>query len=193
MTMPLFISAIPMIKVNDAIEKLSGPVRKYDWIMKNIDPLNPVFQANFKNFYVVRRRTPQWSDNFFKIFDDVRTSWGTLGAANPCAVFEDVLGRLKSNPATSKYVEKSFASKMLHTLNPSLPIIDKEVLKQLGYRNPYNSIPKSVQLYEELIDWYATALSDPVSIGWIDAFNNAFPGNTYTNVKRIDFLLWQMR
>jgi hypothetical protein len=57
----------------------------------------------------------------------------------------------------------------------------------------YGDFEDATRCYSDLISWYDTALKDPVSGDWIAAFNAAFPGNTYTDIKRLDFILWQIR
>lgn len=52
--------------------------------------------------------------------------------------FDSVLDLL--HQATNRY-EASFASKLFATLNPSAPVIDSVVLKNLGLRLPYATTP----------------------------------------------------
>lgn len=192
--MPISISAVPMPRVHAAIAKLSGPVRKkvdeYVWIMTHVDPLDPVFQKKFEDFYVMGRKTATWKSGFYDIFN------GYMG--KPVPSFSDVLDALAKDPRTAGKVEKSFASKMLHTLDPELPIIDREVLKKLkmpGF-SPYGvwTRRRAIDCHRALMDWYATALADPVAIDWIDAFDKAFPAysGTITPLKKIDFILWKL-
>lgn len=195
--MPISISAIPKSKVDAAIaalvaaaEKGKGVPQYISLMSKVAAPLTPAFQKEFEDFYVMERKTATWKSGFYGIFN------GYMG--KPVPSFSDVLDALAKDPHTAGKVEKSFASKMLHTLDPELPIIDREVLKKLempGF-SPYGvwTRKRAIDCHRALMDWYATALADPVAIDWIDAFDKAFPAysGTITPLKKIDFILWKL-
>lgn len=146
--------------------------------------LDPNFQSAFIGFYRVRRNAA-WRKDFFKLF----------GIAHKRRYsFAKVLKELHN--ATGRY-EASFASKLYATLNPSAPVIDSIVLKHLGKRLPYSAHKKRFQkivgihkeVRGELADYLATAAGRCL-IRDFDAIN---PKSGITNVKKLDFVIWQSR
>lgn len=193
--MPISISAIPMTDVDKAVKKLVADARKgkgvpqYISLMSKVAPLDPPFQKCFNVFYRVNGggRTVNWKAAFYDVFD-----WAKTQKSLPS--YEGVLKRLVSDSRIGGRVERSFASKLLHTLDPTLPVIDKWILKNTGVTKPKNKdVLDAIRCYDELITWYAKALPDAKD--WIAAFDAAFPAycSAITDLKKIDFILWQLR
>ena len=88
------------------------------------------FQKTFKNFY--KLRLPKGYDEFFDYFEKIKK----LEVA-----FEDILRDLQR---ITGRVEASFSSKILHTIDPTSPVIDTLVFAQLGW-----NLPKSIELQQE--------------------------------------------
>ena len=79
------------------------------------------YQRRFVGFYRVRRDA-RWRDAFFQMLQSCKSQPLTI---------EAVLHRL--HEATGQ-VEASFASKLVATINPNLPVIDSVVLRNLGHQ-----------------------------------------------------------
>ena len=91
-----------------------------DFLKKDISK-NRKFKSDFSNFYNLHnlRLSEQQKKEFFKYFQGIKTTDIT---------FEQILEKLQK---ITKKVQASFASKLLHTKDPSNPIIDSRVLSLL--------------------------------------------------------------
>ena len=141
------------------------------------------FQKTFKNFY--KLRLPKGYDEFFDYFEKIKK----LEVA-----FEDILRDLQR---ITGRVEASFTSKVLHTIDPTSPVIDSLVFAQLGW-----SLPKSIELqqerktvdiYNRLKNFYKNALENEK---WIIISSEFEKKINYTNhkiseQKKLDTLLWK--
>ena len=92
----------------------------------------------------------------------------------------------------------SFSSKLLHTIKPEYPIWDSVVTKEhFGIRPPYASCKNREQLCIERYDLYQDRFYDFMSSDegaeLIRIFDHQYPNNGISNVKKIDFIMWQDR
>lgn len=94
-------------------------------------------------------------------------------------------------------VEASFSSKLLATVNPDMPVWDREVLKNLGLKPPLfhdrYRIAKTEKLYNAIIRWYSTYLKTERGKSQLLAFDQRFPQSGISDLKKIDLILWQTR
>lgn len=179
-TVPLIKFCVKNLTANQ-IQKIQDGIDKYNSIMSefknNSAPLgsNDKFKHMFNGFYRVRRGN-EWQKAFYDIFERNRN--------NKKATFADLYNELFD--AVGKR-EKSFISKMLHTINDSSPIIDKNVLSGLNIKekNP-------VDVYNTLESIYKDNLIPMAGgVGFFDDFDKQFPsGKGMSKVKKIDFYLW---
>ena len=100
---------------------VANKIRQYVSIMSNVNPLDPKFQDNFAKFYQLRgwnadRKRPIFFGYFNELFVDSKKT--VITYANVIDKFD---------PRN----EKSFSSKILHTIYPDKPIIDQKVLAKL--------------------------------------------------------------
>ena len=170
-------------------------VDQYLSIMKGIDPTNPIFQKIFNRFYGLNVSAGMNKANFYNVFVAYK------GKAE--FSYADILKDL-ANPATGTgRVEKSFASKMLHSLKNDEPIIDSVVIKKLladpGTKKYFTSKLKpsytqaeAVQLHNELKNCYYKCLIPMAKrTNFFDDFDIFFPNAAaISNIKKIDFYLW---
>ena len=164
-------------------------VEKYADILKTF-PLtsaanDTAFQKKFNGFYRVRRDSA-WQKVYYEIME--------RGKSSPLT-FESVLCELYQKLGR---VEASFTSKLIHTLNNDMPIWDRFVLQNLGLKMPLCSGEKklkiAVELYEEIIKWYNTALSNEQINQKLLEFDEFFPEyKHFSKTKKLDFFLWQIR
>lgn len=143
------------------------------------------FQKNFNGFYRVRRNQA-WQEVYYAIME--------RGKSCPLP-FERVLREIYNKTGM---VEASFASKLLHTLNPDMPIWDQFVLKHLNIKVPVCKGEKKIKtvarLYGEIVAWYQSALNMVIGKIKIEEFDKTFPEYAWiSSTKKIDFLLWQTR
>ena len=82
------------------------------------------FQTKFNDFYRVRRNQ-EFRKIFYEIFENSRY--------NQNINFEIVLTLIKNK---TNRIEASFASKLIVTINPNLPVLDKFVLRNVNLKLP---------------------------------------------------------
>lgn len=178
--------------------KIKG-VAKYLEIMElaanGVSPTDPEFQKLFDGFYRIRRDSA-WREEYYRLFDEYLTAYRKTGV---CPTFGDVLEELYKRTGQ---VEPSFASKLLHTLNPDKPIWDKNVLAVLEAKGEISGkysyslpdavkIEKAKEIYRGLEDFYARYLPTPEAKQIIAAFDAEFPSaKDISDVKKVDFNLW---
>lgn len=147
------------------------------------------FQKAFNSFYKLIRHKESWYNDFYNTFDEEKKRKNT-GFSN---VYNDLSKKTGRD-------EKSFSSKMYHTMNNTSPIIDKNVLKGLkipGRSKKGNGLAIYGSLWDE---YYKTgglidcAKRDELSKQFDDLCIKYGMQNTSLNtislVKKIDFYLW---
>ncbi len=94
-------------------------------------------------------------------------------------------------------IEKSFSSKLLATINPNMPVWDSIIISKLGIKVPSYSVKNRfeivVEIYYKIIEWFNQYLCTDNSKECIKVFDEVFPNNTITNIKKIDLVLWSIR
>lgn len=178
---------IPAIDLDAAITKLQE--RKKDMaayfdIMKAAgDPKRPKFQKKYDAFYRVRR-DEAWRKEYFRLM----ATYGKRGDVS----FGEILLRLYQ--ATGQ-IEASFASKMLATLYPDMPIWDSKVLSALHLKltgsNSDAKFSNAVALYDSICRWYNDFKKTDAAAEMIQRFDKEFPElQIMSQTKKIDFILW---
>ena len=109
--------------------------------------------------------------------------------------FEMAMERIKHIQGT---YEMSFASKLLHTIDPLHPIWDSVVTgRHFEMKAPYasskNRETTCCKRYAEYEDKFYDYMSTDEGCMIIHMFDERFPDNRISDVKKIDFVLWQDR
>lgn len=173
-----------------AIGQAQPGIRKYLALMDMFGTVdvadNRTFQRAYNGFYRVKQRTPLWYETYYRFMEKGK------GLA---PTFSDTLDHL--HQATGRY-EPSFASKLVATLNPDRPVWDAHVLRNLGAKAPaYYSRTKihdAKNCYAEIDNWYQSFLASAEGAEWLGLFDERVPQHDkLTNIKKLDFILWQMR
>jgi hypothetical protein len=170
--------------------KLSFGVDKYAFITKEIHhrdiskDLN--YQRTFNSFYVVRRNA-KWRKIYYDYFEKQKK--------NRYLTFEDIIRYLYKHTG---FVEASFSSKLLSTINPKMPIWDVYVVKNLGLKTksgkPLDKIEQFVRLYREIDEYFMGLINSEWGKAAISTFNNALPSYKWiSDEKKIDFFIWKIR
>lgn len=169
-------------------ESRKAGMDKYQRIMtmfNEIDNLSTSreFQKNFNGFYRIRRNAT-WQKVYYDFFNENR--W------NKDITFDKILGYIYDKTGR---MEASFCSKMLHTINPDMPIWDKFVLKNLNIKvdNWNNKLENTIQAYKEIINWFNNELTKKTTKEEIQKFRKNYPNFNFSDVKIIDFFLWNQR
>lgn len=176
------INAIKILK--EALSRSLGLPRYIEIMAGN--PNKSEFQRMFNGYYKVRRNE-DWQKEYYAIFTEAKKNPENY-------TFERILKNLYEK--TNK-VEASFSSKMLATINPSKPIWDQYVLKNLGLQlkgQGKERLEKAVELYSKIENWYNSYLNSSEGKENIRVFDLMLPDYALiSNIKKIDCLLWAHR
>ena len=174
--------------IDKALLKIEKGLRKYCWIQEHVHKgdvtTNRDFQKTYNGFYRVRR-SADWQTQYYEVMEQAKAR--TLG-------FQEVLFELKKRTGR---LEASFASKLIATLHPDRPVIDRFVLGNFGLRLPYpyeeNRELKAVEVYEILRKKYVEFMSKPTACSICERFIAKYTWVAITDLKKVDFVLWQTR
>ena len=141
------------------------------------------FQKKFNWFYRIRRN-PAWQKAYYNYF--------SANKKNKNITFDEILDYMYEQ--TGRY-EASFCSKMLHTINPDMPIRDKFVLKNLKIEvGKWNDKLENTKIaYQEIVNWFNKALKDESIKEEIKKFRKYYSDFDFSDVKILDFFLWNER
>lgn len=174
--------------VDGALPRIEAGLRKYCWIQDNFLQCDVsrdrTFQKRFNGFYKVRRNA-EWQRHYYQLMDAAKQHPQT---------YAETLHALRQ--ATGS-MEPSFASKLVATLDPEKPIVDKYVLSNFGLRLPYHNAVgreyQTVQVYAELCRRYEALMGTPIAGVIYRRFAEAYPWAHISDLKKIDLVLWQTR
>jgi hypothetical protein len=175
-------------KVDEALLKIEKGVRKYCWIQDNVHcqdvSRSLEFQRTYNGFYRVRRNA-EWQAHYYCLMEESKGRG---------LKFSDALHILKEQ--TSKY-EASFASKIVATLHPNKPVLDKYILKNCELKLPFpqasNREAKINYIYNKLCDEFEKYMRQPIAELTCNKFSFMYPWAKISNLKKVDFVLWQIR
>lgn len=191
---PMFSISSQAAKEILAKPEVAEGLKKYQYIMQNFPLVDVVeyakFQKIYREFYQLRRF---YSDEFAKgYFEIMQTLKGV-----PNVTFQQILEKVNSIEKNSN--ETSFSSKLLHTLDPSYPIWDSIVTDKhlFNLKAPSskaeNFESQTNEIYQTFKSaFYAYMNSDEGQL-LIELFDEKFPNSGISDVKKIDFILWQHR
>lgn len=174
--------------IDKTLVKMEKLLRKYCWIQEQVKRCditrNVEFQKMYNGFYKVRRNA-EWRRHYYELMEM---------AKNRLLGFGEVLRELKS---LTGRLEASFASKLIATLDPSTPVIDKFVLGKFSLKLPY-SYKKDREseinlIYSQLSQKYEELMIQPISNIIREKFDRVYPWAKVTDLKKVDLVLWQIR
>jgi hypothetical protein len=174
---------IDMIKQSFGIERYAyivSEIHNRD-ISRDLD-----YQRTYNAFYVVRR-DEKWRKIYFDYLEKQKN--------NKSLNFEEVVRHFYKYTG---FVESSFSSKLLSTINPDYPIWDSYVLKNLGFKTkmvkPLDKIEEVIKLYREIIDYYSKLIHSKWGRDAISTFDSTLPAFKWISpTKKIDFFVWKIR
>ncbi len=176
-------------QMQTAVLKIKNGLSKYLYIMERLNKTDVSqdedFQRCFNGFYRMRQRSKLYYTEYFNLLEKHKAE---------SVSFDYILDILYQKTGR---IEASFASKMLATINDDMPILDSLVLKNLNMSLPYysdkNRMKKISKVYIEICKWYEDFLKTEVSKLAIKIFDESYPESKISDVKKIDFILWQIR
>jgi hypothetical protein len=175
-------------QIDAALPKVAKGLQQYVWLQANryASDLRSdlLFRRQFNYFYRVRRNK-EWQDKFYELLESLK---GTRVS------FPDVFNALYR--ATGRY-EASFASKLLATLNPDMPVIDSIVLGNLHLRLPpvrsKDRVSRIHQLHVKLLASFTAYLATEDGKYLVTRFRETYAGIDISEIKLLDLVLWQTR
>ena len=175
-------------QIATALEHAEPGLRRYLWIMDRVHQCDvrrdAEFQRTYTYFYKVRR-SDAWRRSYFGLLEHAKTTPMTFSAA------------LRAIHRETGTVAASFASKLVATLDPSLPVWDRHVLDNLGLRAPYHyqrdRVERCERTYTELHQRMTNLVASPEGQRICAAFARRYPRVSVTDMKRVDLVLWRIR
>lgn len=174
--------------IDEAIPKVKIGLEKYLWIQNELYKRNVFkdreFQKKFNGFYRIRRNLT-WQNEFYRLLENSKST---------PTDFKTTLNKLHKKTAR---MEASFVSKLIATLDPKQPIIDKVVFTNLGLTLPsINTKNREViicELYQTLHKELSSYLKTENGKYLVNQFNKSYPLAKITHMKMLDLVLWQTR
>ena len=163
------------------------------------------FRKLFNGYYGIRY-DEVWQQEYYRIFQEMKVKENTEKEIS----YEEIVCKIFS---ATRRVEKSFASKMLATLNHENPILDSRVescLRKLGvdleetetiiecewFESSFSDLDRTklssvILEYRNLVKWYKEGLKPDDANELITCFDKAFPEYMhFTEQRKIDYFLW---
>ncbi len=178
---------IELVKAN--IDKIGIGLKKYNTIMDELYTVdvskNLNFQRMYNHFYRMGRRSEVYYTLYFALMESLK---------GKDVSYSYILQEIYSSTGR---IEASFASKLLATINPSMPVWDKFVLQNFNLKAPYyyssDRLVKIANVYKEIETRFQENIETQQWIEELEKFDDFFPGNNLTQVKKADLIIWQMR
>jgi hypothetical protein len=144
------------------------------------------FQRRYNDFYKVSRKSAEWYKAYYDMMHGFRDRKPAFG---------EVLDRMRDAVGSC---EASFCSKLVATLDANCPVWDKFVLDNLGVpalRSQSSRRFEQAKLnYGRIVEWYRDFLASETGRNAVRIFDSQVPQHArITNLKKIDFVLWQTR
>lgn len=153
---------------------------------------NVVFRDCFSELYDVnsRKRTLmniKCANGFFDVFENIkRTNYSSEKDR-----YSDIVNKLHSNNVNTIGRDENewvFASKILHTINNNMPIIDSHIVNMFGNVGIDIDQAKYIDFVNEFTNYVKNNNDEVVMI--VYCFNQVYKNININPVKIIDFVLW---
>jgi hypothetical protein len=175
--------------IGRALPLAAAGLEKYCWLQAALATTdvsrNREFQTRFNAFYRVRRNSA-WQSTFYSVLQHNK-------AKRPS--FVDVLHALHAATGTA---EASFASKLVASVDPDMPVIDSVVLKNLSLTLPRPGpiearLAQIVELHDRIRRIFSDYLDSDMGRHLVARFEDSYPDRRVTRVKMLDLVLWKVR
>lgn len=193
-------------QIDAALPKVAVGLDKYLWLQDNLYKRDVAedaeYQRKYNGFYKVRRNEV-WRRLFYNLLQTKKKSAPNFSLIMYIIYSKNRLivahknKRSKEKQLLPRRIDASFASKMTATINPELPVIDSVVLKNIGLKLPsskeINRLIKIENIYKQIINLYKNFLKTEQGRYLVQSFKEVYPGKKVTEIKMLDFVLWQTR
>ena len=162
---------------------------KYKYIIDNLYKCDVSkdedYQVRFNAFYKVRR-DKNWRKNFYNYFESIKNKKNIT--------FEEILSYMYK---TTGNIEASFCSKLLSTINHSMPIWDQFVLSNLKLSvksiTKEDRLKETIDVYNKIIEIENKKLEEKGIKQSINDFKKYFVEYDLSDIKILDYILWSSR
>ena len=153
-------------------------------IMKSVHNTNVStdtrFQHDYKSFYGMHRYTDAtFCKAYFEYLEENKN--------NKSLSFENVITHLYHCTDT---VQPSFSSKLLHTINQDMPILDSRIIYHLKLKTLPYYFPKVLYYYNDLCNLLTEYLKTENASQVITVFDDIFGETGLSDMKKIDNAIW---
>lgn len=173
--------------------ELQQGLKNYQYIMQQVHAVNvstdQTFQKTFETFYKLNRYPKEFRNLYFKLMQEKKNQSNISFKE----IYDDVKYYYNKDRGGKARKEISFSSKLLHTLNDSYPIWDS-VLTDKKHFNLRCNVETAVEVYKQYTHKYFDHVKSSCGQILIELFDEEFPVyKNISDVKKIDFILWQDR
>lgn len=162
---------------------------KYNYIKENIYKCDiskdGEFQKVFNAFYRVRR-DEKWRKVFYTYFESIKDKKNIT--------LEEIVSYMYKKTGN---IEASFCSKLLSTINPDMPIWDQYVLANLDLdvkgKTKVEKLKDTIAVYNKIIEIEKNKLKQKDIQQAIKDFKEYFPEYNLSDIKILDYILWNSR
>lgn len=174
-------------------------IKPYVWMMDELPKRNIAqdqeFQRNYRNYWAMNaaRLCKEYLAAYFNLFEEWKHRPAQINV-------EEVARRLLEIPTHSnnrRSLQFSFVTKLVHTVNPHLPIYDSMIESFYMLPTGAQGEPTEQKLrrllasYEFLCDEHKRVLEQGLLAQAIQQFRERFQvGASYTDIRIIDTLIW---
>jgi hypothetical protein len=181
-------------EINDTAQAVvrsipEGHVTDYEWLLEHIELAGQGgYQRRFRHYW--RMNAARLGRGFYEVY------FAKLAEARAREIELGQLMRDLRVPAKGR-LQCSFATKLLHCVNPELPIYDSLVAGFYGFEPTANGLPE--EKLRRLLTFYAFLKSEQVRVleggllrPAMEAFRERFRPVRFTEQKVVDSLIWGM-
>ena len=181
--------------VSKAVERMLG-FEKYQKIMEKVRSVDVAsdneFQTLFNGYYEVRRNE-NWRQGYYRYFQAHKND-ENISYEN---IIQYIFDNLRTNQGKPNPVEASFSSKMLATINPKMPILDSQVLNNMGLSieggRAQERLNNAKHVYRKICERYEKYIESQDCKKAIEIFDSYFPNCLdVTPERKIDWFLWAL-
>lgn len=144
------------------------------------------YQRKYTGFYKLRLPHSSLYPKHFSILQNQKN--------NPNVAFETIFHALSE--ATGR-MEASFSSKLLATVNPHRPPLDRIVLGHLGLTMPkgkqQHQAEYFIELYEQVNELMGSLIKQDAFQEIKSSFKHTYPQFEFSDMKILDIYLWALR
>jgi hypothetical protein len=174
---------------------VSEDVSEYDWLIQNLGSASTGdYQQKYKSFWTmnVARLSGSFHTAYFSALCTAQAQAQALVLGGLCRMLYE--SSTRSNGV--KTLQFSFATKLLHMVNPRLPIYDSRIARFYLFQEPSADQPLERRIdgfcafYSFLANEYARIIASGQLGGAIASFRQRLAPQKHTDEKILDWLIW---